>query len=214
MCNTSNAIIVEEVVDEFITQGKMFTAWDVTKVAKQRGADEPHRFLKGAVHGMFADGTLPNSGYSRSIINVGSPPPWVYHPVNADPQDYEDEILNGQGSSSPTDGVQTAVNHTVTVTAASASCFKRDVDKDGRLCIPKPLLLELNLTAGEMVDVFVNHTDIEVCPHDGNLQPDAVFSVNKDGRIRLGPALMGTSKRSRTIEIRKNDTGIDRIVVK
>lgn len=188
MCTSTNAIIVEDVVNEFIDEGKSFTAWDVTKEAKKRGADESHWHLKQAVHALFLNGAFSLKDYTRSLINIASPPPFLYHPVTEDPQNYEDAVLNRQSGSTPTDGVQTTP---ISVDDDDGDdCVDRNTDSTGRLCLPKNFLLELSLTPNDVVDVFVNHDNISVYAHDANQQPDTILKVNADGRVRISPSTL------------------------
>lgn len=220
MCNAANAVIVRDIVYTLVDQHKMFTAWDVTKEAKARGADEQHRHLKHAVHEMFSNGEMQSNGYTRSLaqnMNV-SPQPWIYHSVTDDPNAYADQILDG--STAPVDGVATTpVSSNSDDEDEDAASITRMIDKDGRLCIPKPFLVSLKLAPGSMVDVFVNfnYANIEVCPHDASLLPDATYSVNKDGRVRISKKVLSSQRASWTIELRQGataDHGIDRVVIK
>jgi hypothetical protein len=95
MCTAQNEIIVHEIVDEFVVEGRMFTAWDVTQEARNRGADEYHNQLKSAVHARWGDDNgrwddLQSNSYGRATVQIPgvAVSPWVYHPVGTDADDY------------------------------------------------------------------------------------------------------------------------------
>ena len=83
--------IIEDVVNNFVNNKWQFTAYNITTVAKQRGANDRHRNLKQAVHDMFANGEM--DGYTRDLvtIQVANTKAYLYSPVNADVSDYDEE---------------------------------------------------------------------------------------------------------------------------
>jgi|TARA_Y100000310_G_scaffold36199_1_gene34099 hypothetical protein len=102
MCTAQNEIIVHEIVDEFVVEGRMFTAWDVTQEARKRGADEYHNQLKSAVHARWGDDNgrwddLQSNSYGRATVQIPgvAVSPWVYHPVGTDADDYLQSSMCG-----------------------------------------------------------------------------------------------------------------------
>ena len=79
---------IESIVLEWTDKEKMFTAFDVTKEAKSQGIQENHHALKTVVHKMFLNNEMPD--YTRQLIEIDgdSAKPFLYFPVNSNPDDY------------------------------------------------------------------------------------------------------------------------------
>lgn len=79
--------IIDNALQDFINQGEMFTAFDVTRKVRndnaQTGVYVYHEVVKAYVHDKFeADGSFVDPRghlYDRQTIPVGNPPPWLYY---------------------------------------------------------------------------------------------------------------------------------------
>jgi len=204
MCTSANALLISEVIDEMVNAGKCFTAYDVTKEAKTRGANENHYHMKGSVHSRYSD--LQNLGYDRSLVQSPTGNTFLYHPTGADIQAEIDRI-NGNASASTvlpspnapqSSNVATLSSNTTTVTTAKTK-KNQPVDAEGRLPIYAPFISALGLKTGDMVAVYsqdgvLTDTYLSVEKYDASATstPVATYTVNLDGRIRIGEEILST----------------------
>ncbi|MDX1947707.1 MAG: reverse transcriptase domain-containing protein [Pirellulaceae bacterium] len=92
--------IIDQVVAERVAAGAMFTAYDVTVEARNRGARVKHDEARDRVHELFQRGTM-GAAYARTAIDVGAPTrPFLYHPFSADPRGYRSPAT-GQAPQAP-----------------------------------------------------------------------------------------------------------------
>jgi hypothetical protein len=89
MCDLATEYIVEEVIQEKVRAGEMFTAYDVTCEARRRGATDRHRAIRQFVHDLHARGRM-GPDYARSLIHIPDigATPWLYHCYWDDPAEY------------------------------------------------------------------------------------------------------------------------------
>jgi len=217
----ANVALLDAVLTELSGGGEMFTAWDVTSRAKKNGATQFHNDMKDFVHEKFDDGSLAVLDYTRTLIPTPSGrDAWLYHKVGADIQPYIDHINSLPSPSVPPFGftppgydqnapaaavaaavaTMTAVN-AAPVTAASmtavAPAVKRQaVDSDGRLPIYADTLDEIGAAPLSTVMVFVEpNVGLYIKKPDGSgTKPSHVYTVNKDGRVRLNPVALADFK--------------------
>ena len=94
MCNVDQTTMtmIEETVDGFVGQGRMFTAYEVSLAVNERrkGQSLPwvrHSEMGGDVHAYMS--TYLNGTYQRVQMDVGAPQKaFVYYPQGADPTTY------------------------------------------------------------------------------------------------------------------------------
>src|SRR5882672_3198958 len=80
---------INEVVQEWIRAGKMFTAFEVSLEAKKRGAEERHRNMREYEHETIFRLGIERGDYTRTLMDVGAPEQaWVYHTLAGNPYDY------------------------------------------------------------------------------------------------------------------------------
>lgn len=210
MCMTANSTLIDSIVDELVAKLDMFSAYDVTRAAKQRGATENHFQMKSAVHSRWFD--LQNNGYSRSLVPTPTGDTWLYHPVGADTQSYIDRVNQGQSGNlpspntsphlpSPNTSPAAPVVTSPSLTSATASLSTSSgtsvktatTDTDGRLPIYGDQLVDIGAKPFSVVYVFVPKTGAILVAGQGrsNLgKPFASYTVNKDGRIRLSSRIL------------------------
>jgi hypothetical protein len=89
MCTAATQTLLEDIIEEKTNAGEMFTAFDVSLVAKSRGETDRHRSIKHVVHDYFEAGRMPGD-YTRTLMNVGAPEQaFVYHRVIDDVRTYQ-----------------------------------------------------------------------------------------------------------------------------
>src|SRR5262245_35534198 len=80
---------IDEIADEWIHAGKMFTAFEVSLAVKQRGVKERHRNMREYIHEVIHRLGIQRGDYSRTLMDVGAPEQaWVYHTIGANPYEY------------------------------------------------------------------------------------------------------------------------------
>lgn len=83
--------MLKDTVKEFVRNGKMFTAFDVTTRIRDDnpGVRVYHSVVKQYVHDLYDNRDSVFDGYDRTIINISTPPPWCYFiPGVHDPSTY------------------------------------------------------------------------------------------------------------------------------
>jgi hypothetical protein len=83
MCDVATYAMIEEICDEWTREGRLFTAYDVSREARQRGTWERHRHMKNAVHSLHQSGGLGRR-YTRTLVRIPGAPAsaWLYHRVD------------------------------------------------------------------------------------------------------------------------------------
>lgn len=185
---------LEEIAKEWISQRRMFTAFEISLEANQRGIRERHRNLKGLVHQTLAKVGSTHS-YTRTLMDVGAPvQAWVYHHVQDNPYTYRPLNREGDGRADPVSTVPPrALRNPVPLSATSASPATVNdgacgVDSQGRLCIPAALLQRLDVVAGEQAIVTGDQTNEEIRITRPTIFDDvdtAGYEVGTDGAIRI-----------------------------
>jgi hypothetical protein len=155
MCQ--NVALINDVVNEFVNDGKMFTAYNVTTEVRKRTKDRiAHDEVKRDVHRMFNDGEMFSYNRSLAMLPGINPQPWVYHPLAADISLYNGQPTGTVTSTPPFSGVPTLIPHVPnsisTNAVASDNVFK--LDTTNRLCVPAKLIRNLGLSAGDQAAVM------------------------------------------------------------
>ena len=94
MCSSVVQQLIVDVVNQKVTNGELFTAYDISKCvqAEEKKQGLPftrHLEIKGDVHRAIAPHLVENGGgYARTLVPIANPQPWLYHPINADPANY------------------------------------------------------------------------------------------------------------------------------
>jgi retron-type reverse transcriptase len=71
--------LIQQLVQEKVRAGEMFTAFDISREMAQRGGTARHRDLKDIIHLLYERGEMGKE-YTRTPIDVGAPTrPFLYH---------------------------------------------------------------------------------------------------------------------------------------
>jgi hypothetical protein len=92
MLNTKTVLRrIQQTVTEKINSGKMFTAYDITRLVQKDGVNIRHLVLRDYVHQCIAD-MLPDNWSKTSVFNGQiNDSFFVYHQNDLDPRDYKIE---------------------------------------------------------------------------------------------------------------------------
>lgn len=227
-------IAVKTVVDDFVSKGFMFTAFDVTKLLRAGGQSVRHSDVNDAVKQMYRDGEM--NGYLRDTKDVGAPvAPFVYYHQNADLSNYVTDWLennpnqdgmkndgdnddgSGAGISQPTPSTYGATSiPSITTSSISSSLPKgaKNTDREGRLYINPVIVQQAGFRAKQKVDVTYDIDRIIVARLDGTKVSSHVVSVNSDGRIRICPTILRNLSPAKGYRVCANKDVIEVVSVK
>jgi len=186
---------LEEIAKEWLAERRMFTAFEVSLEAKERGIPERHRDLKGLVHQAVSK-VGSSRDYTRTLMDVGAPvQAWVYHHLQDNPYTYRPLSRAGEGRAAPISSapVSGGLRSPVPLNANAASPASANdgacgTDSSGRLCIPAALLQRLDVVAGEQAIVTSDETNEELRITRPTIFDDtetAGYEVESDGAVRI-----------------------------
>jgi hypothetical protein len=185
MCDSMTVSAVLEVVNDFVKQEKMFTAYDVTKEVRKKAGEQVdyHREIRRVVHGGF---DWIQAGYQSTsiLLNVpGNPRVLLYHPLGTDPNDFHLALQDDTDDDLDSDVLDGDNTDSTQVAQAPKSSVSKicKVTSEGRLNIPKKVLLKMQDDNGSF-DISVNGT--LVCRK----------ATDWDFRIRLNSSVLGGAK--------------------
>jgi hypothetical protein len=191
--------LVNQVVAEFVREGKMFTAFEVSLEVKRRGGQERHRNLREFVHETIFRIGIERGDYSRTLMDVGAPDQaWVYHTLIANPYDYIPLDRSGMETVPPQNrprGIRNAVKLAGGIDSPFAIPMGAyGTDQRGRLCIPVSLLTQIGVGPGQQVNVLCDPANeqalITRAASNAAGNPDTTFTVEPDGNVRLTPGTL------------------------
>lgn len=183
---------IETIVQDWIAQGRAFTAYEVSREARSRGIQERHANLRNHVHGCSVLQDAVNFGsYQRDNVPVGSGLSAIlFHPDNYDISQYQPLDRNDGTTATVTKTAPVAVQPVAQPASPTVSVFDVDefeLDFRNRLLIRKGFVTSINANPGDLVGVFVENNMAVIRKHDplsGGL-PTAQMRVERDGEVRV-----------------------------
>ena len=187
---------IDDVVSQWVRDGKMFTAFEVSLAVKEEGVRERHRNMRDYVHQAIYQAGVARGDYSRTLMDVGAPEQaWVYHPISANPYDYEPLDRTGHDRV-PRSARPKGLRHALRLAAglSSPSAIPQGAygsDQRGRLCIPVGLLGQIGAGPGQRVNVLCDPANEQVliskATNGGAApgSPDTSYTVEPDGNVRI-----------------------------
>ena len=111
---------IDDIVEEWISANKMFSAFEVSLEVKKRGLNERHRNMKSSVHDSIAE--HGDGKYTRTLMDVGAPVhAWVYHPLTENPYTYEGLPRNDRPARARAVTPRAAIRNPVPLQAGAAA---------------------------------------------------------------------------------------------
>jgi len=83
---------VAVILDDLVADTAMFTAFDVTRLARKELDHVPHKDVRAIVNEEMDEG-FKLSGYTRQMLTVAGRQARVFFPVNSDPAEYDPAAL-------------------------------------------------------------------------------------------------------------------------
>jgi len=182
---------INNIVAEWIADGRMFTAFEVSLEAKERGADERHRNMKDAIHQALSR-FGSTRGYTRTLMDVGANnEAWVYHEGDADPSDYR-PLSRGNDSRGGNANRTSVSSHRPS--AASSATSNDAADSSGRLKISADKLSQIGIGCEDEAIVKCDDINAEIRITRPTLfddsPPDAHYQTDKQGDLHLPSSVM------------------------
>lgn len=219
MCDQVTKSKVEVVVNDFVSKGYMFTAWDVTKFLRNSGERISHRDVQDAVKEIWNGACMTD--YTRDTKHIGAPvAPFVYYHQNSDVNDYQADWMENNSNqdgmkndgvvstvpvpanvvapvvpvvSTSTGGISSPLASNSPVRTRSVTSVVREVTYEGRLNIPVKMLEVAGFAVGTNVTAsIINPNMIVIENKNPSLNVVASFNVvtSNDGRIRLSRTIL------------------------
>jgi hypothetical protein len=185
MCNTVTLQIIEDVIREKVDRGEMFTAFEISLQAQQRGVTERHRHLKQTIHQYFEGGHM-GTVYTRTLIRIPGAPQaaWLYHRTVDDPAVYR-----------PLDRTRMQPARSGARQQAHRTTAGYGVDRRARVCVPVQLLRCAGLRPGDEAVVLVDprtHTLAlrKTCPSSARSRKLTSYRVDRYGNVRIAQRVL------------------------
>lgn len=187
--------IIQEVVSEWVGQGKMFTAYEVTIAARERGMAKRHKAVRAYVHEIIFNEGIPHN-YTRILMDVGATEQaWLYYRLGDNPYAYAPLSRKNSASQVPAIAVQgVPLSNMTNPAAVPPGAF--GTDGRGRLCIPVALLTAMGVKAKDRVNVIANFQDetLVVTKATGGWTSQWCsvnsYTAESDGNVRLTQATL------------------------
>lgn len=185
---------IDDIVTQWINEGKMFTAFEVSLAIKDEGIRERHRNMRDTIHQAILQAGVARGDYSRTLMDVGAPEQaWVYHPVGANPYEYEPLDRTGHDRvpvprTARPGGVRNPSRLGATAVAAVPQ-GAYGTDQRGRVTVPVGLLNALGVGPGQRVNLLCDTANEQVLiskdTGTGQGNPDASYTAEPDGNVRI-----------------------------
>jgi hypothetical protein len=218
MCDAAMMGNIEEVVEKFVDEQRMFTAYDVTCEIRGnvgRGVNVKHSDIKNDIHKEMAQ-HLDND-WQKTLQDVGAAvSAFVYYHFMSDPTNYEPQSSGSAPATPAADGnhqhsspAATATAPAATATVASSDAFA--VDGRSRLLIPTTFMQHLGVKGGDEVKVYKELDFIVVSKEDQQLRELACIKVDNHGYVYLSAKILGQGDLgdAQTFDVDATDVGIE-----
>lgn len=184
MCDSTILGHINDVVEEFISEQKMFTAYDVTLKVREivgKGVSVRHNEIKNDIHGVMS--THLGGDWNRELVQVvsGKEPAFVYHYFMDDPHQYPSQ----KNPSSSSSNSSSSLNDDDDDDSDNSLCVGREQKDRSRLLIPASFMKYLGVKGGDIVRVYKEIDFIVVSQEDQNLSELAALKVDKHGYLYL-----------------------------
>jgi hypothetical protein len=205
MCDAHTLDIIREVVNGFVDDDRMFSAFDVSltvqRVARKRGEGvERHRDMKNSIHSEVQQ-YLDSNLYEKVLRDVGAPTKaFVYYPEGSDPGKYEAltrrDAAPAPAPSSPS--VAPAASPAPSTTATGTAVADDDDDDEGdqkasghkadargTLAVPSYLVRQAGFQAGGKAYIYEKDGGVVVTTQKSSLREITSYTVDKYLNIRI-----------------------------
>ena len=218
MCDQATQQHIEDVIQQFVDEQRMFTAYDVTcQIREVVGAkvNIRHNEIKNDIHREMAQ-HLDND-WNKSLQDVGAPvAAFVYYHFMSDPTTYEPRSRSdSKKSTAPSAATAATASSTddgdddATATVGSSDAFA--VDGRSRLLIPTSFMQQLGVASGDEVKIYKELDFILVSKDDQQLRELAALKVDNHGYLYLSPRILGEGNLGdvQKFDVTSTDSGVE-----
>ena len=212
MCNSTSLGHIQDVTTDWVNDGRMFTAFEVSlevqkRVRAEGGQPERHRHMKTAIH-QEMDQYLQTGLYGQNLQDVGAPDPaFVYHPPGEDPANYTPlSRKDDQQKPTPATPAQpqpVAASSTPNIGLAAVDddddgdqtdSVGRKPDQRGTLTVPNYMLRAAGFQPKDVAYVTRRNdsgTDVLVLSKRATTQPVTTYTVDYASNVRVTAKVLG-----------------------
>lgn len=163
------------VIDGFVADDKVFSAFDVTKIVNKDSKVAKHYQIKGIVHSLYMVGDLGNNRYSRELVTLDlghdDADAFVYYPHSKTA--YDHPLAKGQAIQAVDNGDGVPILDLNSVgKVADDDAVTVVVTDENRIQIPREILGQITLGMSRAYEISCN----------GNL---TCRKAESDGRVRI-----------------------------
>jgi len=196
---------VKQYVKALVDEGKMFTAFDVTKLLRQNGHVVRHSDIRADVYAEYSNGDMGlDYVKTRHEIDNGV---WaiVFHEYRDDYTQYDPNadlssvVSTDQEVDTVEDdedeGEESDVN-TVTMTDSEGFSYATlflCADKRGRICILAEFIKNMGLKSGDKVGLTVENDMLTLAPINNLQIVHYCYTVDKDYNVRISRKILKES---------------------
>jgi len=203
--------LVKNEVDGQIDQGKMFTAYDITKKLRDAKVWCKHNEVRDEVHNLFHNDEM-GADYRRTngLVNSRNDYAWIYHHYMDDAADYVNPSVSPANVLSPVKTVVVPASIPHSAPTFNTNFYQKSVDSRGRLLIEKKYVSDVGFEPGDDAYVYFNTAQACLVIVDGTYAGTLlkVYVVDKDGAIRIGKNVLNHIGTSSTKTIKSTQYGI------
>jgi len=194
MCDQATQTAVTDAANDFISQGKMFTAYDVTRKVRAMNIQVFHKDVREVVRDMFSTGQMQN--YSKRLMPIPSSPnpAFVYHPVTDDPANY-DPLCNLPGNQVSSKSTATATPTPATPASTpdtdddddsdDVSTIQLERQGDGFIRIPARYMRAIGIKPGDEVYVDPSGSSLTIEKVKSGSDEDKILHTDARNNLRI-----------------------------
>jgi bifunctional DNA-binding transcriptional regulator/antitoxin component of YhaV-PrlF toxin-antitoxin module len=214
MCDAVMMGHIEDVIEKFVDEQRMFTAYDVTceiRTNVGRGVNVKHNDIKNDIHKEMAQHL--DSDWQKTLQDVGAAvSAFVYYHFMSDPTTYEPQSRGSAPAVPATDGNHQHSAPSAASTAAtvgSSDAFA--VDGRSRLLIPTSFMQHLGVEGGDEVKVYKELDSLVVSKDDQQLRELASLKVDRHGYLYLSAKILGQGDLgdAQKFDVETTDNGVE-----
>lgn len=196
MSNDPTSKIITTVVDGFVKEGKMFSAYDVTSKIRGMGIYCKHDAVKADIHSAMADVIREGSeDYMKTLVDTGSYRTFVYHKTTDNAHSYNQ--TNATQVAGMVNTVKPVAPAPAPAPVAPVQTLTVKRDSRGRVCLSADMLRSIGATSGKMVVISPKSGEVVVSKWTLNVnvpKTDHIYTVDRDNNVRISAGVFAKAK--------------------
>jgi len=207
--------VIEEVVEEQLSDESVFTALNISREVQKRGIRERHCNMRDHIHNSI--GNL-NVYHVKTLVNMkDGNQVFVYHMPCDDPIDFLDNITVGKNNSNPASSqgsTQTSAKTPAQAASPASTQASGTVSPDnrGRVCISASDLRSIGLEPGDKVSVS-SHPSVDLVKVSSYSSGSGkLYVVDRSGNVRIARRVLdsaGIADANVTVSVIGNNIAVE-----